>query len=34
VFVEQARQDLGDTITERKGSGVREVGKVADAQKN
>jgi arylsulfatase len=31
AFAEQARADLGDTLTQRKGSGVRELGRVAEA---
>jgi arylsulfatase len=30
ALAEQARADLGDTLTQRKGSGVREPGRVAD----
>jgi arylsulfatase A len=32
AFAEQARADLGDTLTNRKGSGVREPGRVAETK--
>jgi arylsulfatase A len=32
AVAEQARVELGDTLTQRKGSGVREVGKLADGK--
>jgi arylsulfatase A len=32
AFAEKAREDMGDTLTERKGKGVREAGRVAEGK--
>ncbi|NDD38269.1 MAG: arylsulfatase, partial [Verrucomicrobia bacterium] len=32
TLAEQARADLGDSLTQRKGSGVREPGRVAEGK--